>query len=158
MIKSKLYLFIGLLITVVIISCKSKSEDVTNTQTAADVTAIETIMTNFSNAIAEADTTTLQKLVSPNFVLLDEGKDFDCTLMIQQIKTLSKMGSMTRKPQMFKTVIHKDMAWTYYQVSVNYLTQQQKSINLSLLESAVLEKTNNGWVIVMMTTNPQPMK
>jgi ketosteroid isomerase-like protein len=158
MIKSKLFLFIGLLLTVVIISCKSKTEENTNTPTAADVTSVENTVTNFSDAIAAADTTTLQKLVSPDFVLLDEGKDFDYALMIQQIKTLKKMGTMIRKPQMFKTVIHNDIAWTYYQVSVNYLTQQQKSINLSLLESAVLEKNNDGWSIVMMTTSPQPMK
>ena len=137
-----------------IYSCRDKSNEEVGTPTAADVTAIETTLTNFSNAIAAVDSTTLQKLASPNFVLLDEGKDYDYPLMVQQIKTIHNMGTMTRKPQLFRTVIHKDVAWSYYQVLVNFRTQQ-KSIDLSLLESAVLEKTNEGWLIVMMTTAPQ---
>jgi len=155
--KVAVRLTIILFIIISIYSCKDKSNEEVSTPTADDVTAIETTLTNFSNAIAVVDSTTLQSLASPNFVLLDEGKDYDYPLMLQQIKTLHNIGAMTRKPQMFRTVIHRDIAWSYYQVSVNFRTQQ-KSIDLSLLESAVLEKTKEGWMIVMMTTAPRTVK
>ena len=142
---------------VIVFSCKDKSSDEVINSSLSEVALIESTLTNFSNALAIADSSSLQKLASPNFVLLDEGKDYDFPLMIQQIKTLSHMGVMTRKPQMFHTVIHKDVAWSYYQVLVNFRAQQ-KSSDFSLLESAVLEKTNEGWVITMMTTIPQIVK
>ncbi len=157
MIKVTKRLIIISLVAILVYSCKEKSNEETAAPTAADVTTIGTTLTNFSNALAIVDSTTLRKLASPNFVLLDEGKDYDYPLMIQQIKTIHNMGTMTRKPQMFRTVIHKDVAWSYYQVLVNFRTQQ-KSIDLNLLESAVLEKTKEGWVIVMMTTAPQTVK
>ena len=157
MIKVIMRLIIIFLAVILVFSCKDKTNEENYTPTADDVTAIETTLTNFSNALAAVDSTTLLRLASPNFVLLDEGKDYDYPLMIQQIKTLHNIGTMTRKPQMFRTVIHKDVAWSYYQVSANFRTQQ-KSIDLRLLESAVLEKTNEGWVIVMMTTAPQAVK
>lgn len=157
MIRVTIRLIIIFMAGILVYSCKEKPNEETAAPTAADVTTIETTLTNFSNALAAVDSTTLRKLTSQNFVLLDEGKDYDYPLMIQQIKTIHNMGTMTRKPQMFRTVIHKDVAWSYYQVLVNFRTQQ-KSIDLNLLESAVLDKTNEGWVIVMMTTAPQTVK
>lgn len=138
-------------------SCQDKSNEETLNTKASDLASVESTLTNFSNAIATADTTTLRKLASSNFVLLDEGKDYDYGLMIQSVKTILNMGTITRRPQMFRTIIHKDIAWSYYQVLVNFRTKQ-KSVDFSLLESAVLEKTNEGWVIVMMTTIPQIVK
>lgn len=138
-------------------SCQDKSNEETLNTKASDLASVESTLTNFSNAIATADTTTLRKLASSNFVLLDEGKDYDYGLMIQSVKTILNMGTIIRRPQMFRTIIHKDIAWSYYQVLVNFRTKQ-KSVDFSLLESAVLEKTNEGWVIVMMTTIPQIVK
>lgn len=139
--QKKIVLIQLLLLGIVINSCNSDN----------DQSTIESQLTNFSVALAKADTAVLRGLCSPDFVLLDEGKIYDLNQLFASIKTVLDSNSMTRKPVDPKITMRDQSAWAYYKVSGELRTKTQ-TIPLSLLESVVLNKTDGVWKIAQVST------
>ena len=139
--QKKIALIQLLLLGIVINSCNSDNAQST----------IESQLTNFSAALAKADTATLRGLCSTDFVLLDEGKIYDLNQLFASIKTILDSNSMTRRPVDPKITMRDESAWAYYKVSGELRTKTQ-TIPLSLLESVVLDKTDGTWKIAQVST------
>ena len=132
------------LLQVALLSCNSSGND---------QSTIETNLTNFSAALAKADTAALRNLCGTNFVLIDEGKIFDLQQLFASIKTTLDSNTMTRKPIDPKITVHDNAAWAYYSVSGEFKTKTQ-TVPISLLESVVFDKVDGVWKIVQVTTMP----
>ena len=122
------------------------------------VAVVEKSLNDFSTALAMADTLLLKHLTGPNFVLLEEGRTFDYQDMILSIQKVFASGAkMKRVPLDFHTEIRGSVAWSNYNVTVEFESNQGKIV-FSLLETAVLEKVGDKWLIVQMTTIPAANK
>lgn len=141
-------LFSFLFLQIAFLSCNSS---------ANEQSTIETELTNFSTALAKADTSTLRNLCSPDFVLIDEGKTYDLQQLFAFIKIVLDSNTMTRKPVDPKITVRDNAAWAYYSVTGELRTKTQ-TIPLSLLESVVLDKADGVWKIVQVTTMPTGSK
>jgi SnoaL-like domain len=123
-----------------------------------NVLVVEKSLNDFSTALATADTLLLKHLTGPNFVLLEEGRTFDYQAMILSIQQVFATGAkMKRVPVDFHTEIRGSVAWSNYSVTGEFASNQGKIV-FSLLETAVLEKVGEQWLIVQMTTIPAANK
>ena len=122
------------------------------------VAEVEKSLNDFSTALATADTLLLKQLTGPNFVLLEEGRSFDCQTMILSIQQVFATGAkMKRVPLYFHTEVRGSVAWSNYSVTGEFESNQSKIV-FSLLETAVLEKAGEHWLIVQLTSIPAANK
>lgn len=129
-------------------SCQKKAD------TPADLTQeIKSTLMLFSSSLAQADTMSLSKICSSNFVLLDEGKFYNKPRLYNSITSILSTGSMTREPYDMHVETHGDFAWTYYKVRGEFKSAGA-SFNLNLIESALLRRFENKWMIVQASTMP----
>jgi len=118
------------------------------------VAEVEKSLNDFSTALATTDTLLLKHLTGPNFVLLEEGRMFDYKAMVLSIQQVFATGAkMKRVPLDFHTEIRGSVAWSNYSVTGEFESNQGKIV-FSLLETAVLERVGEQWLIVQMTTIP----
>jgi SnoaL-like domain len=123
-----------------------------NSEKPSNIAAVEKSLSDFSAALAAADTASLKRLTGPTFVLLEEGRTFTFQEMILSIQQVfAAGGKMQRFPSNFHTEIRGAVAWSQYRVSGEFVSSAG-TMQLSLLEAAVLEKDGEQWRIVQMAT------
>lgn len=119
--------------------------------TAGELAAVDRALVNFSRAVAAGDTAVLRTLTTADFVLLEEGREYDRSAFFASIQPVLALGTMTRTPIELRTRMRGDVAWSRYRVTGEYKTTDMTMI-LTLLESAVLERDAGGWRIAQMST------
>ena len=134
--------------------CTPAGAQNTTSKNDLNIAAIESSLCDFSAALATADTASLRRLTAPSFVLLEEGRTFDCEAMMVSIQQIFAAGvKMKRLPSHFHTEMRGSVAWANYRVIGEFENIPGK-IPLALLEAAVLEYDGRRWRLVQMTTIP----
>jgi len=116
--------------------------------------AAEAVIARFSTALSAGDASTLRLLMAPDFALLEEGHAYDRDGTIASVAAVLSSGTLSRLSSQFHTRVRGNVAWSHYRVTGQYRRSGQ-SLPLDLLESAVLERTRDGWRLVLVTTMPQ---
>ena len=118
------------------------------------IAEVEDVLTRFSAALCAGDATTLRLLMAPDFALLEEGHAYDRDGAIVSVTAVLSTGALSRVSSRFHTRIRGNVAWSHYRVTGQFRGSGQP-LPLDLLESAVLERTQRGWRLVLVTTMPQ---
>lgn len=127
------------------------TQDAAHRPVAGELAAVDSTLVKFSRAVARGDTTVLRALTTADFVLLDEGREYDRAAFFASIPPVLALGTMVRTPVELRTRMRGDVAWSRYRVTGEYKTADMTMI-LTLLESAVLERDGGGWRIAQMST------
>lgn len=119
---------------------------------SSDEEKIHKVLNGFFEGFSELNIDKVKPYCASNFVLLEDGSVWNIdTLATKFIKTRDNVRDFRRvnSISLLDTKTNKNMAWTYYN---NQATIQHngKAITVNWLESAVLNKVDNDWKIVLL--------
>jgi hypothetical protein len=77
---------------------------------------VETTVVRFSDALALGDSDALRSLVSPDFVLQEDGVTYDLATSVAAIRDALRDGAVSRRASQFRTRVMREVAWTSYHV------------------------------------------
>lgn len=117
------------------------------------VAAVEAVLDRFSDALASGDGKTLRALAAPELALLEDGRVYDLDETIASVAQALADGTMMRRIDGLHTRVAGDAAWSRYRVH-GVFRSKELEVPLEFLESAVLERRDGAWRLVLLTTLP----
>ncbi len=113
---------------------------------------------DFFQAMADLDFPKMRSYCQPDFELLEHGEVW--TLAVLEDKLKPNVGTGMQRTNAFefiKVTVKGKTAWVSYHNSARIVRQGQER-NVHWLESAVLEKTRQGWKIALLHSTVKPVK
>lgn len=140
----KTFVFVVLLLTIYQTSWAQKG----NIDPTGDV---QQTLVNFFKGISTLDIQQIEKHVTKDFILFEDGQVWNLDTLAAQIEQMQKMGNLQRDDhfEFIKIEINGNMAWGAYHLRADVNFNGQK-ILLRWLESAVFRKTGTEWKIEML--------
>ena len=117
------------------------------------VAAVEAVLVRFSDALAGGDGKTLRALAAPEVALLEDGRVYDLDETIASVAQVLADGTMLRRIDGLHTRVAGDAAWSRYRVH-GVFHSKELEVPLEFLETAVLERRDGAWRLVLVTTLP----
>src|SRR6185503_5625948 len=111
----------------------------------------ETTVVHFSDALAAGDSAGLAALVTPDFVLQEDGVTYDFASSFASIRDALRLGSVSRHVTQFRTRVSNDVAWTQYHVE-GVLQTGGHRVLFERLETAVLVRSGGNWRVTSSTS------
>ena len=125
------------------------------TQNSNEQTKIHQTVTHFFDCFSTLDTTIIQKYVTNDFILLEDGIVWNMdTIAVHfiQIKDRLKGGSLTRINHLdfIQTEVNGNSGWVAYNNTADITYNNAQNRKLHWLESAFLVKEGKDWKIRLL--------
>ena len=115
-------------------------------------------ITDFFQAMADLDFPKMRSYCQPNFQLLEHGEVWTLDILEEKLKPNVGTGMQRTNAFEFITVTVKGkIAWVSYHNAARIIRAGQER-NVQWLESAVLQKTRQGWKITLLHSTVKPVK
>lgn len=121
-------------------------------QRTSDEEKIHRVLEGFFQGFSELNIDKLKPYCSDDFVMLEDGSVWNLdTLSFKFMKTRNNAKDFQRVSniKLLDTKTYRNMAWTYYNNQA-IIKHNGKEITVNWLESAVLDKVENNWKIVLL--------
>lgn len=139
------------LIVVLFISASTSVSAQTSSSRAAisEARQLHRVRQDFFNALAASDYQGMRDQCSPDFQLLEDGKVMTVEDLINLIKSTANKPKINYSFEDIRAKIEGSNAWISYRNRA-VVSRNDKTINVEWLESAVFEKKNGKWKMVLL--------
>jgi hypothetical protein len=142
--------YISLIVVLLISASAGGYAQTSSSRTAiSEARQLHRVRQDFFNAIAASDYQGMRDQCSPDFQLLEDGEVMTVEDLINLIKSRADRPKIIYSFEDIRAKIEGSNAWISYRNKAA-VSRNDKTINVEWLESAVFEKKNGKWKMVLL--------
>ena len=140
----KLIFFPFILLFITCFSLKAQQPD------SKDPLAVKQAISNLFDGVSNLDTKLIKQDCTPDFLLLEDGQVWNMDTLVNKLLTPGPKFTRVNKLNFIAVKVSGPNAWVAYHNTGQFNSSDGKQFEINWLESAVLIKQNNHWVISML--------
>ena len=115
-----------------------------------DQLAIKQTMVSLFDAVSSLNMKAIKQNCTGNFLLLEDGQVWNIDTLENKLLAMGSKFTRVNKLDFITVSVNGQNAWVAYHNTGQFSAADGKSFNINWLESAVLIKQDNHWVVSML--------